>query len=276
MDPAAEPGTRTTSHIAGGRPGSRVAGSCLKEAPGGEAPGPAPRHFATTRWSVVVAAGGAGSAARAALGTLCGGAWYPLYAFARRGGLGHDDAADAVQSFFATFLEKGWAADADSGRGRFRAFLKVAFRRHLTKLRDRAGTRKRGGSRHFLTLTPPDAAARYAREPSHDRTPEVLFERRWALGLLGRALDALAAEHAGDPDRARRFEALRPRLTGAGGTPYAELAAEWGTSEAAVKASAARLRARFAELLRAAVADTVASPAQIADELNALKAALAG
>lgn len=229
-----------------------------------------PRRFATTRWSVVLAAGGAGSDARRALGELCEAAWYPLYAFARRSGLNHDDAADAVQGFFAELTARGWVRDADANRGRFRAFLKVAFRRHLGRLREAAGALKRGGGATPLTLTPPDAAARYAREPAHAETPEALYERRWALGLLARVLERLENEHAGD----ERFAVLQPCLTGSAGRTYAELAAELHLSEAAVKTAVHRLRNRYRELLKAEVAGTVAVPSDVADELNALRACL--
>lgn len=232
---------------------------------------PGPRHrFATTRWSVVLAAGGAGSAARAALGELCAGAWYPLYAFARRTGLPHEDAADAVQGFFADLLDKDWVKGADADRGRFRTFLKVAFRRHLGRLREAAGTLKRGGGVAVLPLAPADAAARYAREPAHDDTPEALLDRRWALDLLARVLDRLSAEHAADP----RFPLLKPCLTGSAGRGYAAIGAELGLSEDAVKTAVRRLRVRYRELLRAEVAGTVAAPADVTDELNALRACL--
>ena len=231
-----------------------------------------PRAFATTRWSVVVAAGGRGSGARRALGTLCGGAWYPLYAFARRTGLPHDDAADAVQAFFTDLLEKGWVRDADAARGRFRTFLRVAFRGHLARRREAAGALKRGGAVRVTTLSPADAAARYAREPHHAETAEALFERRWALDLLERALARLEAEHAGD--RAARFAALKPCLTGSADAGYEGIGAGLGMTEDAVKQAVRRLRGRFRELLRAEVADTVASPAEVADELRALRASL--
>ena len=183
-----------------------------------------------------------------------------------------------MQSFFADLIEKAWVRDADHAKGRFRTFLKVAFRRHLARRRAAAGALKRGGGRAVLTLTPPDAAARYAREPAHGETPEVLFDRRWAVDLLARVLDRLAAEHAADGTpagdrRAARFAALVPHLTGPG-RPHAIVAAELGMTEAAAKVAAHRLRNRYRELLRAEVADTVATPADIADELAALRAGL--
>ncbi|NNJ26635.1 hypothetical protein LzC2_27240 [Planctomycetes bacterium LzC2] len=225
----------------------------------------------------MLAAGGAGSAARDALGELCSGAWYPLYAYARHTGLKHEDAADAVQGFFAELLDRDWVKDADADRGRFRTFLKVAFRRHLGGLKEARGALKRGGGTAPLTLAPVDAAARYAREPAHAETPDALYERRWALELLARVLERLEEEHAPphvDEAAAERFAVLKPCLTGSAGKSYVQIGEELNLSEAAVKTAVHRLRNRYRELLKAEVAGTVAVPGDVADELNALRASL--
>ena len=84
-------------------------------------------RFATTQWSLVAAAAEPRSApARSALSELCEGYWYPLYAFARRSGASAEDARDLTQGFFAELLEKGYLAQADRDRGRFRTFLMIA------------------------------------------------------------------------------------------------------------------------------------------------------
>ena len=41
-----------------------------------------------------------------------------------------------------------------------------------------------------------DAESRYDREPAHELTAERLFEREWALTVLGRVLERLEAESA--------------------------------------------------------------------------------
>lgn len=250
--------------------------------------GPLGDTFFTTRWSVVAAAGRglAGQPppadARAALQELCSAYWPPLYAYARRAGAAPGDAADQVQDFFARLLEKGDLAAADPARGRFRAWLLAAFRHHAANLRDRERAAKRGGGRRALplpgglALDADKAESRYAPEPSHARTPEREFERRWALQVLERALERLAAEQA-RAGRAQAFARLRPYLSPGGDeAPYAQVAAELGRSEGALKVAVHRLRRRYGELLRAEVAGTLDDPREVQAELAALMEALGG
>ncbi len=239
-------------------------------------PAGSPR-FATTRWSVVLAAGSAGHAqneaeSRAALESLCRAYWYPLYAYARRRGASAADAADLVQGFFAMFLERGALAAADPERGRFRGFLLTAFRRHTSTVRERAAAQKRGGGRAPLPFDMGDGESRYSLEPSDDRTPEALFERRWALVLLGRTVERLRAEGSDD---AARTDLLLPLVGGPGeARPYAEIAAATGTTEDGVKSAVRRLRERFRRILREEIAATVDSAAEVDDEIRRMIAAL--
>jgi len=241
----------------------------------GEAPDRSVR-FATTRWSVVVAAKTIDAAARDALETLCRTYWYPLYASARRRGADRHEAEDLVQGFFAELLAKRWVDAADPSRGRFRAFLVTAFRRHCGKQRVKDATQKRGGGRVALPLDFDDGEARFAAEPAVEADPDRAFERRWALALLARALDRTRRElEAGA--RPELAAALLPHLGGAGvKRPYAEIAATLGMSEGAVKVAAHRLRARHGEIIRAEIRDTVESDADVEDELRRLMEAVAG
>ena len=67
-------------------------------------------QFATTHWSVVLAAGNSAAPnAQSALEHLCHAYWYPLYAFARRHGCGPEEAQDLTQGFFAHFLDLVWS-----------------------------------------------------------------------------------------------------------------------------------------------------------------------
>src|SRR5262249_46320057 len=124
-------------------------------------------RFASTHWSVVLAAGqGQSPEAVEALATLCRVYWYPLYAFARRQLPRPDDAQDATQDFFAQLLEKEYLQAADPKRGKFRAFLLTAFKHFLSKERDRARAKKRGGGRRPLPLDFEVGETRYLREPA--------------------------------------------------------------------------------------------------------------
>lgn len=235
-------------------------------------PHPAVRRFATTRWSLVVAAGrpdapdGAG-----ALADLCRLYWYPVYAYVRRRGHRPHDADDLTQAFFARLLEKGALAAAAPERGRFRTFLLTACQHFLANEHHRAHAAKRGGRVESLDLT--DAEGRYVREPARDEPPERLFERRWALDLLGRVLARLRQEYEAD-GKGPLFEALKDRLTGDDAAGYAAVAGALGLTAGAAKTAAYRLRRRYGELLREEIAETVAAPAEIDEEVQALFRAL--
>ncbi len=242
-----------------------------------EEPGARGGGFATTHWSVVVAAGARSSpGAERALATLCEAYWYPLYAYARRRGAGAEEAKDLTQSFFKTLLEKNYVADADRRRGRFRTFLLTAFRHHAAKDRARERAAKRGGGERPLSLDYDDGERRYSREPADSVTPERIYERRWALTIIERALSSVRREYE-DTGKAALFAALAPALAGSSPAPsYREIGKRLGLSEGAVKVAAHRLRARYRERLRAVIEDTVAKPSEVDDELRHLLQAVSG
>lgn len=234
-----------------------------------------PAGFPTTRWSRVVAAGdGAAPGAGEALAELCGSYWFPLYAFIRRKGYGPEQALDLTQGYFARLLERRTVAAADPARGRFRSFLLADCSHFLAHQRERDGAAMRGGGRASLSIDARDAEGRYRLEPSHERTPERLFERDWALTLLEGVLAGLRGEYERS-GRSVLFEALKGVLTdGRRPVPQAELAARLGTTDAAVQVAVHRLRRRYRDALRAAIAATVADEAEVDDEIRALFAAL--
>ncbi len=116
---------------------------------------------------------------RAALAELFGAYWYPIYALIRRKGHDAEAALDLTQDYFARLLEKGTVAAADPVNGRFRSFLRADCSFFLADRRDRDRALKRGGGRPLLSIDARDAEGRFLREPSHDRTPERMFERDW-------------------------------------------------------------------------------------------------
>jgi RNA polymerase sigma-70 factor (ECF subfamily) len=238
---------------------------------------PGDSQFHTTRWSLVAAAAAENpSAVEPALEELCRAYWYPIYAFVRRRGHSADDAADLTQSFFARLLEKEYLADADQQRGRFRAFLLTAVSRFLSKEHERAAAQKRGGGQRILAIDAAEGEARYQREPSHELTPQRIFERRWALTLLDRTLAALRQEHEA-AGKLALFDALKVFLTGeAGAPPLREAAANLQMTEGAVKVAVHRLRQRYRDALRAEIAQTVSELGDVDDELSLLLSALRG
>jgi DNA-directed RNA polymerase specialized sigma24 family protein len=231
-------------------------------------------EFATTRWSIVLAARAHGAPhAQAALENLCQTYWLPLYAYLRGVGCAPEEAEDIVQGFFARLLEKGDFAQVSPERGRFRSFLLAAVKHFLANERDRARAIRRGGGRAAFSLDVGAAESRYAAEACDRRTPETVFDRQWALTLLARVEDRLRGEFA-SAGKAERFAQLHPLLSGESGRSYGEAAAALGLTENAVMVAVHRLRQRFRELLREEIAQTLSGPEQIDDEIRDLFAAL--
>jgi RNA polymerase sigma-70 factor (ECF subfamily) len=221
-------------------------------------------RFETTRWSVVLAAGSADSAAaREALATLCESYWYPLYAYIRRRGHDADDARDLTQAFLASLIERRDFDDLREEHGRFRAFLLAALQHFLANDAVRRSARKRGGGAVLLPLTFDDAEGRYRHEPAEALTPERIYERRWALTAIERVLRRLRSEWNAAGDVAE-FDALKDCLLGAGPTGgYRTVATALGRTDGAVKVA-------FQHELRRQIAETVADPAEVDEEIRYL------
>lgn len=233
--------------------------------------GPVARPFQPTRWSVVLAAAqGESPQAQAALATLCQTYWYPLYAYVRRRGHGPEDAQDLTQEFFARLLAKKYLAHLQREGGKFRSFLLTALQRFLANEWDRGRAAKRGGGHTTLSLDAEAAESRYRLEPSHELTPEKIYEQRWAQALLEQVLARLRADYAA-AGKAALFEELSASLSQPrGAVPYADIAARLHSTEAAVKMAVQRLRARYRALLRAEIRETVARPEDVDEELRSL------
>lgn len=232
--------------------------------------------FPTTRITLIQAARGeSGRQSHEALSTLCNAYWSPIYAYVRRLGHTQEEAEDLTQGFFMRVLEKHYLHDFDRERGRFRSFLLGALKHYLANQRDAARTLKRGGGRALLPLDDIlDAERRYSLEPRTDLTPDRIFERQWALTVLGRVQDQLRGEAVRQGKEAQ-FERLKGLLVGEDSeVGYRTLASELGTTEGALKVAVHRLRQRFRELLREEIAHTVVDPREIGGELRELFTAI--
>ena len=231
--------------------------------------------FATTRWTVVLAAGHRGAPqADVALEELCRTYWYPLYAYVRRHGHSREDAEDLTQAFFARLLEKNYLDGISSEKGKFRAFLLTAVKRFLANEWDRERSQKRGGGIKPLSLDWQDADTRYQIHPADNLSPDKLFDRAWAMTLLERVITRLRDECRAD-GKAGLYEQLKTFLMGGkGDVACAQAAAALGLTEGAVRVAIHRLRRRYRELLREEVAQTLSDPAQAGEEMQALFSAL--
>jgi len=227
--------------------------------------------FATTQWSMVLAAGKPGSTgAEEALARLCSLYWYPIFAFARRHGYSPDDAQDLTQSFFTRMLEKNDLGDADPARGRFRSFLLTAVKNFLANEWDRARTLKRGGGQVTVSLDVVKAERWYVPSVVDAETPEVLFERRWALSVLEQAMLRLRADFAA-ARKSDLFEYLSVFLSqDSSEIRYAELAGQLGMRAGTVRTKVYRMREKYRKLLREEISETVSTAAEIDDEIRFL------
>jgi len=237
----------------------------------------APRDvFATTHWTVVLAAGrGSSPEAEVALEELCRTYWFPLYVYVRRRTSTREDAEDLTQAFFARLLEKNYLEKLTSQKGKFRAFLLAALKHFLVNEWNRANRQKRGGGVAPLSLDWQDADARYQIEPADNLSPDKLYDRAWAVTLLERVLARLRDENAAE-DKARCFEQLKAFLmVGTDAIPYAEASAKLNLSEGAVRVAVHRLRRRYRELLRDEISQTLSDAAEIAEEMRTLFSAFA-
>lgn len=227
--------------------------------------------FLTTHWSRVLAAGQSDSPqTTAAMEHLCRDYWLPLYVYARRRGQSVHDAEDLTQEFFSRLLQHNTFARLSREKGRFRSYLLSAFQYFMSGEWDRARAQKRGGGQPLISLDANDAESRYGQEQATDASPERAFDQRWAMTLLEHAMAHLRTEFE-SAGKAPLFEALKAFLSReAAHEEYASLAAGLNLSPSALAVAVHRLRQRYCELVRSQVAQTVATPTDLEDELRYL------
>ncbi|MBU6411736.1 MAG: sigma-70 family RNA polymerase sigma factor [Verrucomicrobia bacterium] len=227
--------------------------------------------FATTHWTVVLAAGKrATPESDAALEELCRAYWFPLYAYVRRRGHTREDAEDLTQEFFARFLARNYLEGLRAERGRFRAFLLASLKHFLANEWNKAQRLKRGGGAPMLSLEWQTADTQFQIAAAGDPSPDRAFDRAWALALLERVIGRLREECAA-AGRRDQFDELKVFLTaGKGERPHADAARALGLGETAARVAVHRLRKRYRQLLRDEIARTLSDPAQVEEEMRAL------
>lgn len=228
-------------------------------------------QFQQTQWSLIRRAGNFDSPdSDEALETLCRAYWFPIYAFIRLHGHTPHDAQDLAQGFFVSLLERKSIVRADPRRGKFRTFLLGALKHFLFDTRRKASAWKRGGGIEILSLEEAQAEERYQLEPVDDRTPDKVYEQRWTVALLEAGLARLREEFYA-AGKERQFQVLKNFLSCEGdeGT-YEPAAAELNTSASTVAVAVHRIRRRFRQVVRSAIADTVSTPDEVEDEYRNL------
>jgi RNA polymerase sigma-70 factor (ECF subfamily) len=201
--------------------------------------------------------------AEVALEVLCENYWKPLYQFAVNLGCSPPDAEDRVQSFFVQVLRKELFHQASPHKGKLRAFLLTAFRRHIQDEWSAANAAKRGGKTEKV---PFDETWQSAQDPE----AVVEFDRDWGKCMLELAVSRLKDRYETE-NKLEIYSQLRPFLSG--GRPdegWQSLADEVGLSAGALKVALHRLRKRFAEGLREEVLDTLGEEEDLEEELHYL------
>jgi DNA-directed RNA polymerase specialized sigma24 family protein len=235
-------------------------------------------EFPTTHWSIVLRARKCpeDTCAREAFGKLYLAYRHPLYCYALAKGYSHHEAEALTQDFLTHLLEKHCLARIDPFRGRFRNFLLTAMKRFMINMWRRVQSSKQGGGKPHGSLNASPSEPCHAPEPVDNASPDKLYDRNWACTLLGHVLARLRRDQEA-AGKGALFDRLKPALMGERITPScAAVAAEFHTTETALRMAVNRLRQRFRKLLRAEVAQTVSAPADIDDEIRYLFAALGG
>lgn len=231
--------------------------------------------FPPSRWTLVRRAqSDSDSAAFEALGELCSLYWYPIYAYIRRSGHTPEASEDLTQGYFQSLLERHYLDLASPEKGKLRAFLLADVKLYLANERRREGAEKRGGGRLHVPIDRNAAEDSYRFEPATDVSPADLFDRRWALALLGKVLDRVRGKYR-EKGREDLFEALKQFISwNAGDESYAEVSDRIGRDPNYVKQNVLRLRKLYRTYLEEEVAHTVGSPEEVAAEIRHLAASL--
>jgi RNA polymerase sigma factor (sigma-70 family) len=231
-----------------------------------------PAHFTGTHWSLVLNAAEADATkAKNALEELCHIYWPAIYGYLRRKSYSAHDAQDLTQEFFERLLRRNTISKADPTRGRFRTFLLRDLNFMLMDSIRRDFRQKRGSGEAPISLSAMEAEEMTHFEPaSEGPTPEEWYDRRWRVALLQRALNRLRTEFE-EAGKAAFYAELREFLVGeAAQGAYDAVAARLEVSSGSIAVTVHRMRARFRELVRLEVSQTVGSEPELDEELRAL------
>ena len=235
-------------------------------------------EFLTTRWSVVLSARDAEENSEQgleALESLCRSYWIPLYCFVRRQGHDKQQAEDYTQGFFQRLLEKQTIAGVDRSKGKFRSYLLACLKNYILDEHKHETRLKRGGGVRMLSLDADIGEQELASTGSSEMTPEQIFDRRWGLTLMATALKKLEGEHSAS-EKSVRFALIKPYLMGEMPAERSkQICEELAISKNNLQVIVHRIRQRYRELIRAEVADTVANPSEVNDEMRYLSSVIA-
>lgn len=233
-------------------------------------------HFYTTRWTQVSRAKVDSPEGRRALADLCETYYEPVAAFLRCELRDADAARDLSHDFFAGMLSGGSIVGAEQERGRFRSYLLGAVKHFLSHRREAARRLKRGGGAESFSINDTDADEARSLQDKVGLSPDAAFDRQWAVTVLARALEALRRQ-CREESMETLFDAVKPLLSGdAAHGEQSGLAESCAMSLAAFRMAVHRLRKRLRQCVKTEIAGTLADPAMVQEEMQALFAALGG
>lgn len=216
--------------------------------------------FPHTVWSRVHRAGAEGKEAQLAMEDLCGIYREPARKYLISMGCQPDDAEDLTQEFMLRWATRETLSRLGPETGKLRSYIRQSLRNLWANARRDASTQRRGGGQAHFSLDADDL-------PDNPAVDHVL-DSEWALALLRMVMSRLREGYE-SRGKAAVFDALASTLLDADGVqPYAQIGVSLGIKESQVKLEVHRLRRRFGESLMAAVAATVADPADVEGELR--------
>jgi len=229
------------------------------------------RNLPTTRWTLIVNAGRDEKAERdKALAELCELYWPPVYAFILAQRRNAEDARDLTQGFFTSqLIEKNDVAKADRERGKFRSWLFKAVNNYVRNQLDKAAADKVIPESQLISIDTPVTEGQCPLQIGEDVTPEFVFDRQWALVLLGQALQKLQSSYKKRGEE-KLFAKLLPLLTPGRKEAHRNIAEGLEKREETLNVALHRFRKQFQEYVRDEVAETVAHKDDLEEELRHL------
>lgn len=224
----------------------------------------------TTQWSILQVLHGDSEERQNALEIFARNYWPAVYGFVRMKGNSPPEAEDLTQSFLASLIARDKFEGLSASQGRFRSWLLASLTNFLHADRRDRNRLKRGGGAAHLSIDRDLGEAWLEGSASDEASPDVIFDRNWAAGILERSMDRLLTTYERE-GRSEVAEVLAPMIAGMEErASYAEVGESLGMSESTARAAAFRLRKRLRGYIREEIAATVGSAAEVDAELDQL------
>ena len=235
--------------------------------------------FPTTDWGLLADCRGGSPAARlAAMDILIRRYWKPVFLFLRYSGADVESAKDATQAFFADWIENDVFSKADERKGRFRSFMLTCLKRFSANEHRATCAQKRSPEDGLLSLDELMDKPDIHFEPSHNMTPDAIFQKVWASEVVRRVLNHLEIE-CSRTGKAVHFDifckrVIRPILEGDSDPSMAELGEAHRISEKQAANHLLTAKRAYQRLLQEEIRLYASSESEVASEIRELFAIL--